>query len=85
MCESAEEIETLPPISIIHKQGSRVNRNRIVPHDYSRDHRPDCVLIVIALIVTPDGPLAYEVMPGNTNDSTTCPSTAPALLRAQPQ
>jgi hypothetical protein len=41
-------------------------------HGYSRDHRPDCVQIVIALIVTPDGlPLAYEVMPGNTNDSTT--------------
>jgi hypothetical protein len=41
-------------------------------HGYSRDHRPDCVQIVIALIVTPEGlPLAYEVLPGNTNDSTT--------------
>jgi hypothetical protein len=41
-------------------------------HGYSRDHRSDCVQIVIALIVTPDGlPLAYEVMPGNTSDSTT--------------
>jgi transposase len=41
-------------------------------HGYSRDHRGDCVQIVIALIVTPDGlPLAYEVLPGNTNDSTT--------------
>jgi len=39
---------------------------------YSRDHRFDCVQIVIALIVTPDGlPLAYEVLPGNTADSTT--------------
>lgn len=39
---------------------------------YSRDKRPDCVQVVIALIVTPDGfPLAYEVMPGNTADSTT--------------
>ena len=39
---------------------------------YSRDHRFDCVQIVIALIVTPEGlPLAYEVLPGNTNDSTT--------------
>lgn len=39
---------------------------------YSRDHRPDCVQIVIALIVTPEGlPLAYEVLPGNTADSTT--------------
>ena len=39
---------------------------------YSRDHRPDCVQVVIALIVTPQGfPLAYEVLPGNTADNTT--------------
>ena len=39
---------------------------------YSRDKRPDCVQVVIALIVTPEGfPLAYEVMPGNTADQTT--------------
>lgn len=39
---------------------------------YSRDKRPDCVQVVIALIVTPEGfPLAYEVMPGNTSDKTT--------------
>ena len=39
---------------------------------YSRDKRSDCVQVVIALIVTPDGfPLAYEVMPGNTTDQTT--------------
>ena len=41
-------------------------------HGYSRDKRPDCVQVVIALIVTPDGfPLAYEVMKGNTADNTT--------------
>lgn len=41
-------------------------------HGYSRDHRFDCVQIVIALIVTPEGlPLAYEILPGNTNDSKT--------------
>jgi Transposase DDE domain len=41
-------------------------------HGYSRDHRGDCVQIVIALIVTPEGlPLAYEVLPGNTSDSKT--------------
>ena len=41
-------------------------------HGYSRDHRPDCVQIVIALIVTPEGlPLAYEVLPGNTADRQT--------------
>jgi len=39
---------------------------------YSRDKRPDCVQVVIALIVTPEGfPLAYEVLPGNTADKTT--------------
>jgi len=39
---------------------------------YSRDHRPDCVQVVIALIITPQGfPLAYEVLPGNTADNTT--------------
>ena len=43
-------------------------------HGYSRDHRPDCVQVVIALVVTPEGfPLAYEVMPGNTADNTTLP------------
>ena len=41
-------------------------------YGYSRDKRPDCVQVVIALIVTPEGfPLAYEVMPGNTSDKTT--------------
>lgn len=39
---------------------------------YSRDHRPDCVQVVVALVVTPEGlPLAYEVMNGNTSDKTT--------------
>ena len=39
---------------------------------YSRDKRADCVQVVIALIVTPEGfPLAYEVMAGNTADQTT--------------
>ena len=39
---------------------------------YSRDGRPDCLQLVIALVVTTDGfPLAYEVMDGNTSDRTT--------------
>lgn len=42
---------------------------------YSRDHRPDCVQVVIALVVTPEGfPLAYEVLAGNTSDKTTLPT-----------
>jgi hypothetical protein len=41
-------------------------------YGYSRDHRPDCVQLVIALVVTPEGlPLAYEVLAGNTADCTT--------------
>ena len=41
-------------------------------YGYSRDKRPDCVQVVIALIVTPDGfPLAYEVLAGNTTDKST--------------
>ncbi len=41
-------------------------------YGYSRDKRGDCVQVVIALIVTPEGfPLAYEVLPGNTADKTT--------------
>jgi len=39
---------------------------------YSRDGRPDCLQVVIALVITPDGfPLAYEVLAGNTADCTT--------------
>lgn len=41
-------------------------------YGYSRDKRGDCVQVVIALVITPEGfPLAYEVMPGNTADKTT--------------
>ncbi len=41
-------------------------------HGYSRDKRPDCPQLVIALVVTPEGlPIAYEVLPGNTADSKT--------------
>jgi len=41
-------------------------------YGYSRDKRFDCVQVVIALIVTPEGfPLAYEVLAGNTADNTT--------------
>ena len=44
-------------------------------HGYSRDKRPDCPQVVIALVVTPEGlPLAYEVLHGNTADCTTLPA-----------
>ncbi len=41
-------------------------------YGYSRDHRSDCVQVIIALVVTLEGlPLAYEVLPGNTKDNMT--------------
>lgn len=44
----------------------------IAKRGYSRDHRPDCVQINIALVVTREGmPLGYEIFAGNTTDVTT--------------
>jgi hypothetical protein len=38
---------------------------------YSRDHRPDCPQLVIAMVVTPEGfPLSYEVFDGDRADVT---------------
>jgi transposase len=49
-----------------------MEQNPKAKRGYSRDKRPDCLQLVIALVVTPDGfPLAYEVMNGNTSDRTT--------------
>ncbi len=50
---------------------------------YSRDNRFDCVQVVIALVVTPEGfPLGYEVLPGNTLDKKTL-SAALASIEKQ--
>jgi transposase len=39
---------------------------------YSRDHRPDCKQVLLALVVTREGlPLGYELFAGNRNDVTT--------------
>ena len=47
---------------------------------YSRDGRPDCKQIVLALIVTPEGlPLSYEVFAGNRADTTTLPEILEAV------
>lgn len=52
-------------------------------HGYSRDKRPDCPQLVIALVVTPEGlPLAYEVLPGNTAD---CKTLRPFLSEIEDQ
>ena len=51
-----------------------MEQNPKAQRGYSRDKRPDCLQLVIALVVTTDGlPLAYEVMKGNTSDRTTLP------------
>ena len=48
------------------------NKGGLRRFGYSRDKRSDCVQVVIALIVTPEGfPLGYEVFSGNTADNTT--------------
>jgi transposase len=48
-----------------------MEQNPKAKRGYSRDKRPDCLQLVIALVVTPDGfPLAYEVMNGNTSERT---------------
>ena len=52
-----------------------MEQNPKAKRGYSRDKRPDCLQLVIALVVTTDGlPLAYEVMKGNTSDRTTLPA-----------
>jgi len=46
--------------------------NALARRGYSRDHRPDCKQVCIALVVTFDGfPVGYEVFAGNTHDSRT--------------
>jgi transposase len=47
-------------------------QNPMMRRGYSRDHRPDCKQLVIALIVNPEGfPLSYEIFDGNRADVTT--------------
>lgn len=48
--------------------------NDLAARGYSRDHRPDCKQVVLALVVTPDGfPLYHQVFAGNTNDAVAFP------------
>lgn len=45
---------------------------KMAKRGYSRDHRPDCKQVCIALVVTREGlPLGYELFDGNTVDVTT--------------
>ena len=72
-----------PPPAAGREPGGEESKRKF---GYSRDKRPDCVQVVIALIVTPEGfPLAYEVLPGNAADTTTledwtCPGLVESLL-----
>jgi len=46
--------------------------NPMMRRGYSRDHRPDCLQLVLALIVNAEGfPCSYEVFNGNRADVTT--------------
>jgi transposase len=47
-------------------------KNPMMRRGYSRDHRPDCKQVVIALIVNVEGfPLSYETLDGDRSDVTT--------------
>jgi transposase len=48
------------------------DRNELAQRGYSRDHRPDCKQVNIALVVSRCGmPVGYEVFAGNRHDATT--------------
>lgn len=52
----------------------------ICKRGYSRDHRPDCVQVNIALVVTKEGfPLGYELFAGNRTDVTTVEEIVTAM------
>lgn len=56
--------------------------NELARRGYSRDHRPDCKQIVLALVVTREGfPLAHEVLPGNAKDVQTVERIVTAIER----
>lgn len=47
-------------------------RNPLAQRGHSRDHRPDCKQVCLALVVTREGmPLGYELFAGNKTDVTT--------------
>jgi transposase len=55
-------------------------RNELAQRGHSRDHRPDCKQVCIALVVTREGmPLGYEVFPGNRVDVTTVEEIVAAM------
>src|SRR6266446_2888706 len=54
--------------------------NPLAQRGYSRDHRPDCKQVCLALVVTREGlPLGYEVFAGNRTDVTTVEEIVEAM------
>lgn len=55
-------------------------RNPLARRGHSRDHRPDCKQVCIAMVVTREGmPLGYEVFAGNRTDVTTVEEIVEAM------
>jgi len=55
-------------------------RNPLALRGHSRDHRPDCKQVCIAMVVTREGmPLGYEVFAGNRTDVTTVEEIVEAM------
>jgi transposase len=68
---SAQNEVLLYDITSTYFEG-QAEANPLAQRGYSRDHRPDCKQVCIALVVTFDGfPLGYEVFAGNTHDART--------------
>ena len=58
----------------------RAEGNALAARGHSRDHRPDCKQVCLALVVTREGmPVGYEVFPGNRTDVTTVEEIVEAM------
>lgn len=58
----------------------RANKNPKAKRGYSRDKRPDCKQVVVALVVNRDGfPMTHEVFEGNVQDRATLPRMLDAI------
>ena len=66
-------------VTSLYFEGQAV-ANPLAHRGHSRDHRPDCKQVCLALVVTRDGmPLGYEVFPGNRTDVTTVEEIVEAM------
>jgi transposase len=68
-------------VTSVHFEGECA-QNPEAQRGYSRDHRPDCKQVCVALIVSRGGmPLGYEVFAGNRNDVTTVEEIVESIER----